>query len=269
MAARIRMSLRFGSELNEHLVQDAAASRCDDFNIAGFKRLREWHKEGILTDLAKARAQASEICILPVEARETSRAPKHIQKVITKVLHDHYHTKDKMLEFFDVRLRHWFGESDISRAEKVWQNFQVGRKICVPHILTAYLKTVCNAWATTSRHGQAPIGCLFGCAEQKDSLSHYFCCPVALEALDTLFSGGPVYMAIGDLLGLNVQGERNILHCMVCTDCLHYAFNTISHAKKQVGFVDAVKHMRERLLSSLKNSRKLRELIGPLVVRPS
>ena len=173
-----------------------------------------------------------------------------------------------MLEFF-VRLHHWCGEYDISKAEKVWQHFQVCRNICAPHILTAYLKTVCNAWATTSRHGQAPIDCLFGCAGQRDSLSHYFCCPVALEALDTLFSGGLVYLAIGDLRGLHVQGERGILHCMVCTDCLHYAFNTISHSKKQVGFVDAVKHMRERLLTSLKQSRKLRELVGPLVVRPS
>ena len=92
MAAMIRMSLRFAGFLNDHLVQDAAARGSDDFNIRGLERLKDWHKEGIITDLLIAREQAGTICTLPREATESSHAPKHVQELVTQLLHETFHT---------------------------------------------------------------------------------------------------------------------------------------------------------------------------------
>eukprot|EP00972_Heterocapsa_arctica_P097473 14380388-Heterocapsa_arctica.AAC.1 len=45
-------------------------------------------------------------------------------------------------------------------------------------VRASVIKTVCNAWATSSRMHSARVGCRFGCGlESGDSMLHYLNCP--------------------------------------------------------------------------------------------
>ena len=59
------------------------------------------------------------------------------------------------------------------------------------HLAVTWLKTLLNAWCTTSRmHESVVLSCVFGCASP-DCTSHYICCPV-LRAIVFLSLGLPV-----------------------------------------------------------------------------
>ena len=99
-----------------------------------------------------------------------------------------------MLEVFRKRVLHWEDEADDGfgalegMAELVFSNFENMGKVGIPHLRTAYLKTVCNSWATSTRHGLSPLPCLFGCkSPAKDSLSHCMCCPYLFMSIHILF----------------------------------------------------------------------------------
>ena len=52
------------------------------------------------------------------------------------------------------------------------------------HIAMSSLKTVCNGWCTSHRmHDDTVLSCVFGCSE-RDTLAHYFACPVFWALID-------------------------------------------------------------------------------------
>jgi hypothetical protein len=92
----------------------------------------------------------------------------------------------------------------------------------------AILRTVCNAWNTTSRFHQPLGACVFGCeAPADDRVLHYLCCPaVARQALRILcIDTRPFYPAplvpLFDLLASPAQRSATALYI----DATLYAFN--------------------------------------------
>ena len=66
--------------------------------------------------------------------------------------------------------------------------FSILRKLPA-HISVTWVKTISNAWCTSSRfHEERPLGCIFGCECARDETRHYLCCPVlgaiVCDALD-------------------------------------------------------------------------------------
>ena len=50
------------------------------------------------------------------------------------------------------------------------------------HVSFVWIKTMANAWCTSSRmHERPSLSCVFGCSEHEDSLKHYILCPVLLR----------------------------------------------------------------------------------------
>jgi len=76
----------------------------------------------------------------------------------------------------------------LSRTD-VTNAFEILRSL-PPSIAIHWLKTVSNAWCTTSRmHESSSLPCIFGCAGQEDRLSHYMHCITLWSILHESFGG--------------------------------------------------------------------------------
>ena len=78
------------------------------------------------------------------------------------------------------RIRHLGFESCDELAQNLILNFRCVAEYVKPFVLTAVLKTVCNAWPTSRRYGHNnATHCRLGCyAVAGDDLRHYPFCPV-------------------------------------------------------------------------------------------
>ena len=78
------------------------------------------------------------------------------------------------------RIRHLGFESSGELARNLILNFRCVAGYVKPFVLTAVLKTVCNAWPTSRRYGHNNDSrCRLGCyAVAGDDLRHYPFCPV-------------------------------------------------------------------------------------------
>ena len=64
-------------------------------------------------------------------------------------------------------------------------------KVLPHHVVCAYLKTLANAWITSSRLGAAAGACVFGCGcMQGDSISHLAFCKKLQEAASPYMPAG-------------------------------------------------------------------------------
>ncbi len=85
------------------------------------------------------------------------------------------------------RIRYWnFSEQDATHVFATLTSFVLSRLPSSQKI--SVLRTICNAWNTTSRFHQ-PVGtCMFGCeAPADDRMQHYLCClAIARPALRLL-----------------------------------------------------------------------------------
>ena len=111
-ASRIRMALRFDSELQDYLIQCAGARQCDDRLVSGWSTLPEWHNEGIISDLLKAIPDAQRMAHLPRELRDPGCALGKPQKPATLILHKALHTENQVLEVLRKRVLHWEDEAE-------------------------------------------------------------------------------------------------------------------------------------------------------------
>ena len=179
------MALKFEPTLEDFQVQLAAAQNSEERLFSYRFKLPDW-QDGILDDLLGAKSEAEAICALPPEVFSRSLTPRP-QKLVTQTLHEALHTETVVIDFLAKRLSHWFSEGCQDKAQVVFQCMRTHKKEVPPFALVAYLKTVANAWATTTRHGHEPDVCILG-REAKDSLGdHYMACPVLWKCRSHVF----------------------------------------------------------------------------------
>ena len=264
-ASRVRMALKFDPDLQDYLVQCAGAQQCDDRLVCGRSTLPGWMEEGIISDLLKAIPEAEKIAKLPNNLSNPSFAPNKPQKPATMLIHKATHTRQLVLEVFMKRILHWEDEADdgfgtlVGMAELVLGNFDKTCNICIPHLKTAYLKTVCNAWATSTRHGLAPLDCQLGCKNSaKDSLSHYMSCPYIYMAVHKIVPLLPMMCNVHSFLGLYEMDVPDVCCLFLAVDAAHYVYNFMTHAHPDAAtWPKVAEHMRQRILYTIAKSPKL------------
>ena len=106
------MYYAFRVHLEDSKAQIDAAHRSDDASVNHSVWLPEWHKEGILTDLWGALAEAGSIHELPIELTHRIYLAFKPQKCATSFLHTHFHAKDLVIAFLTDRMVHWFPGED-------------------------------------------------------------------------------------------------------------------------------------------------------------
>ena len=254
--------------LEDFKVQVAAAQSSDERPSTFSVRLKGWHDEGILTDLCRAKEEAGKICELPMELCCRTHMPEKPQTLATKVLHEGKHTKSEMVKYFSERLSHWFDGDCSERGQKILQNFCTVKGKMPAHSLTAYLKTVGNSWATTSRHGHAPEDCIFGCKDCKDSLGgHYMTCPALVKSAKVMFPHLWTITSNEHFLGLKCENDRDIFCLIAIIDAAHYSYNTVQHSPFKHVWPRVCEHFKERILTITNRAPKARNIIGNFICK--
>jgi len=267
------MALKFDSDLQDYLIQCAGAQQCDERLVCGRSTLPEWHKEGIISDLLKAVPEACKLSTFPKELSDPVFALDKPQKPATAILHKALHTKKMVLDVFKKRILHWVEEADDGigtldgLAELVFDNFEKMGKLGIPHLRTAYLKTVCNSWATSTRHGLPPLDCLCGCKiPAKDSLSHYMACPFFYVSIHLMFPHLPILCNVTTFLGMYEMSRVDVCCLMLAIDALHYVYNFIGHSQVEVNNWPRIPiHIRQRVLFTLSKSPNLKKAVSQRV----
>jgi hypothetical protein len=94
----------------------------------------------------------------------------------------------------------------------------------------ALLRTVCNAWNTTSRYHQPVAGCLFGCPPPADDrLTHYIACPCIAAAASRLLGIDVALLRPSPLhsLFLLLLPPATRLKTMIFIDGVFFTYNSI------------------------------------------
>jgi hypothetical protein len=129
------------------------------------------------------------------------------------------------------RVRYWHVDDEACRVDAavictvLRSRLPAGLKLSV-------LRTVCNAWNTTSRFHQPVAACQFGCpAPADDRLAHYLCCPALARPADRLLSLDVNSLSPSPLLRLFLmlatQGTR--VRAAVFIDAALFAFNGVKN----------------------------------------
>jgi hypothetical protein len=129
------------------------------------------------------------------------------------------------------RVRYWHADDEACRVDAavictvLRSRLPAGLKLSV-------LRTVCNAWNTTSRFHQPVAACQFGCsAPADDRLAHYLCCPALARPADRLLSLDVNSLSPSPLLRLFLmlatQGTR--VRAAVFIDAALFAFNGVKN----------------------------------------
>lgn len=110
--------------------------------------------------------------------------PRKLNKFVADLYATNYPTS--LHDFLQQRLRWWLrgqGADDDSvdydlLVSTVVSTCRAAAKLLPLHVVAAYLKTVANAWITSSRLGGAPLPCFLKCeGAAHDSITHTLFCP--------------------------------------------------------------------------------------------
>jgi len=118
----------------------------------------------------------------PELRRRRARGAISWQLVATRILHQptliHVHTHlRRRLDNLPSSILPGF------RVQRVVRMIQRLNSLVAPRVVSAYLRTICDGWATHARF-QRHAPCRFGCGHGRDCISHIACCPVALAWID-------------------------------------------------------------------------------------
>ena len=116
--------------------------------------------------------------IIKLQTQEPNKVP--VQKLVYKELvSSRFNTP--LTHIFEKRLTDLFQPYviDFDSTIHFQQSFKVLKK-CGCAVAVKVIKGWCNGWASSHRYGNQEaikLPCLFGCKNEKDSLSHYLICP--------------------------------------------------------------------------------------------
>jgi len=96
-------------------------------------------------------------------------------------------------------------------------------KSCSPHLCSCVFKTWIGGWTTSHRmHEPTTMRCLFGCADEKDTIMHYVqCAPLWLLAGETLHCTPP--FSIAKRLCIDEPTPEQVRLLALCFQGYHYA----------------------------------------------
>ena len=102
------------------------------------------------------------------------------------------HEEICMASFVAKRLRWWLKVDESSDlvdeglAQVVIDNLRHCCKALPHHVVCSFLKTLANAWVTSSRLGACPSECVFGCGcSDGDNITHMIACPLFRKLPDS------------------------------------------------------------------------------------
>jgi hypothetical protein len=136
-----------------------------------------------------------------------------------------------MREVLARRLSYFGFEDSEVLAERLVDNLSCIAEFVAPFVLTAVVKSVCNAWPTARRFGFAHSShCMFGCySVGGDDILHYPFCPYVLEFINEecngFFSLWTRLGSLGHFFLLHSVNVEDLVRTAIFNDLMFQAIN--------------------------------------------
>lgn len=146
--------------------------------------LTAWYKQSMMYTLRDTWLRHNGVPAIRLILRDK---PRHLHQ---RLVYNHFSGDGGLLKALNVVARR-FSKTGMSEND-VQTSLAVLRSVLLSPLPSscklALLRTVCNAWNTTTRYHQPAAGCLFGCPPPADDrMFHYLACPcIAATALRLL-----------------------------------------------------------------------------------
>lgn len=129
--------------------------------------------------------------------------------------------------FFSRRLTNAFRIEASTVSTIDFDAFLAHTKRVPVQIVYTWIKTIANAWCTSSRmHEDTSYSCLFGCAGASDELRHYLVCPTLLACACSALNvpdGDPIRRAESILATLGLRPmNSNAYYVVYIAFCLYH-----------------------------------------------
>ena len=186
LAARCRIALSSSAvQQAMNVVQQALDS--DEVLIAP---PTSWRNEAMFNNIQQAYNTVHSLYLRNPEELYSAK-PHLLQRTI--ILKYYSESDSNMATFLADRIAWWFGELQDHRkgtalleyeglAQDMMRRLKVAAKQLPHHVVSAYLKSVANAWVTSARMGAIDAPCVFGCGcLDGDGIRHMIVCPAFMQ----------------------------------------------------------------------------------------
>ena len=178
---------------------------------------------------------------------------------------------------FTRRLKHWIPDADGGGFQWFVQVMKELAGYKAWNLSTSYVTSIFNCWHASTRQGNSPIPCLFGCQpyigpcreyeyNNWGSLGHYLTCPVVdklhrLILPDLAGNSGARFR-----LGLGRNSMVQDLGDIVFMDGLHSMYNFTAHSVSRPDPAQMHKLILSRMGASVDGKPALRAFINSVVL---
>ena len=153
-----------------------------------------------------------------------------------------------------------FDEASISNLDR--QAYFGFLKRCSSHLAMCMVKTIVNAWTTTSRmHERVRWPCIFGCVSGRDDTAHYLSCDRLWQIVADI-AGVEVPVSLLERLGLSRPCRENTVNIYVAFTTYHCLKNKfyidINRAVNHGNFSPVIAAASEAAAAAIRHSELLR-----------